>query len=74
MLRSFHHHQFPVERLVEAKRGRRLSVCLPAKDEEATIGPILEVLRGRLMDDQPLVDEVVVIDDGSVDATARGRC
>ncbi|HEY2301599.1 MAG TPA: glucosyl-3-phosphoglycerate synthase [Acidimicrobiales bacterium] len=71
MLRSFHHHQFPVERLVEAKRGRRLSVCLPAKDEEATIGPILEVLRGRLMDDQPLVDEVVVIDDGSVDATAR---
>ena len=70
MLRSFHHHQFPAERLVEAKRGRRVSVCLPAKDEAATIGPIVDVLRSRLMVDHQLVDELVVIDDGSVDATA----
>jgi glucosyl-3-phosphoglycerate synthase len=70
MLRSFRHQQFPVERLVEAKRGRRVSVCLPAKDEAATIGRIVEVIRTRLVDGHPLVDEVVVIDDGSVDATA----
>jgi glucosyl-3-phosphoglycerate synthase len=70
MLRSFHHHQFLVERLVEAKRGRRVSVCLPAKDEAATIGPIIDVVRSRLMHDHPLVDELVVIDDGSVDGTA----
>ncbi len=70
MLRSFHHHQFLAERLVEAKRGRRVSVCLPAKDEAATIGPIVDVMRSRLMVDHQLVDELVVIDDGSVDATA----
>jgi glucosyl-3-phosphoglycerate synthase len=71
MLRSFNHHQFPVERLMEAKRGRRVSVCLPAKDEAATIGTIVEILRARLIEDHPLIDEVVVIDDGSVDRTAE---
>jgi glucosyl-3-phosphoglycerate synthase len=71
MLRSFNHHQFPAERLMEAKRGRRVSVCLPAKDEAATIGPIVETLRARLIEDHPLIDEVVVIDDGSVDRTAE---
>jgi len=71
MLRSFRHQQFPVERLVEAKRGRRVSVCLPAKDEAATIGRIVEVIRSRLVDGQPLVDELVVIDDGSLDGTSE---
>jgi glucosyl-3-phosphoglycerate synthase len=43
----------------------RISVCLPARDEAATIGPIVaEVVR------LSLVDEVVVIDDGSTDDTA----
>jgi glucosyl-3-phosphoglycerate synthase len=75
MLRSFHHCDFTVERLVEAKRGATVSVCLPARDEEATVGRVVEVIRtqlmdGALMDGAPLVDELVVIDDGSTDATA----
>jgi glucosyl-3-phosphoglycerate synthase len=70
MLRSFRHQQFPAERLVEAKRGRRVSVCLPAKDEAVTIGRIVEVIRAHLVDGHPLVDELVVIDDGSIDGTA----
>jgi glucosyl-3-phosphoglycerate synthase len=40
-------------------------VCLPARDEAATVGPIVRVCR----DLRPLVDEVVVIDDGSTDDT-----
>jgi len=39
-------------------------VCLPARDEAAYIGPIVRVCR-----DVRLVDEVVVVDDGSTDDT-----
>jgi glucosyl-3-phosphoglycerate synthase len=70
MLRSYHHAEFAAERLVEAKRGRAVSVCLPARDEAATVGRVIEVIRAELMDRHPLVDELVVIDDGSTDATA----
>jgi glucosyl-3-phosphoglycerate synthase len=46
-------------------RGARISVCLPARDEAATIATIVrEVLRVAI------VDEVVVLDDGSTDDTA----
>jgi glucosyl-3-phosphoglycerate synthase len=70
MLRSFHHRDFPPQRLVEAKRGRRVSVCLPARDESQTVGRVVEVVRGELMERLPLVDELIVIDDGSQDDTA----
>jgi glucosyl-3-phosphoglycerate synthase len=57
-----------------AKRalGLSISVCLPARDEEATIGAIVREIRAALVSDDGdgLVDEVVVIDDGSTDATA----
>jgi len=47
-----------------------VSVCLPARNEEATIGPIVASVRRHLLEEIPLVDEVVVIDDGSADSTA----
>jgi glucosyl-3-phosphoglycerate synthase len=65
ILRTWHHGDFPVARLRAAKRGRSISVCLPARDEAATVGPIVRVCR----DLRPLVDEVVVVDDGSTDDT-----
>src|SRR5438093_5114504 len=65
MLRTWHHAEFPEARLRAAKRGRSVSVCLHARDEAATIGSIMRVCR----DLQPLVDEVVVVDDGSTDDT-----
>lgn len=59
--------------LVEAKRasGTRVSVCLPARNEEATVGQIVATVRRNLVQRDRLVDEVVVIDDGSTDATAE---
>lgn len=69
-LRCFHHHDFHLRDLVAAKRGRRLSVCLPARDEEATVGPIVARIRRQLVTRVPLVDEIVVVDDGSRDRTA----
>jgi glucosyl-3-phosphoglycerate synthase len=48
-----------------------VSVCLPARDEAATIGAIVSAVRRELVDATGLVDEIVVIDDGSRDATAE---
>ena len=53
------------------RHGHVVSVCLPARDEEATVGRVVATVRGALVERLPLVDEIVVIDDGSTDATAH---
>lgn len=68
---TFHHRDFPVARLLAAKDDRRVSLVLPARDEAATVGGIVSRVRADLVDSVQLVDEVIVIDSGSVDATAR---
>ena len=55
----------------KARSGLTLSVCLPASNEEATVGGIVATIRRDLIDGVPLVDEIVVLDDGSTDATAE---
>jgi glucosyl-3-phosphoglycerate synthase len=47
-----------------------VSVCLPARNEEDTVGAIVHAIRRDLIDDAQLVDEIVVVDDGSIDDTA----
>ena len=69
-MERFDHRSFDASLLVASKGERRISVCLPARNEEATVGPIVEVIRTELMDMVPLVDEVLVVDDGSIDGTA----
>jgi glucosyl-3-phosphoglycerate synthase len=64
--RSFHHSRYD-----EALLGARectASVCLPARDCAATIGPIVELLAG--MRERGAFDQLVVIDGGSSDETA----
>ena len=56
---------------LKARLGVTISVCLPARDEEATVGHIVASVRRNLMERAPLVDEVVVMDDGSTDGTAE---
>ncbi len=70
-LRTFHHAQFDIAELVAAKAGTTVSVCLPARDEAATVGPIVAAIRTHLVEAAPLVDEVVVVDDHSSDGTAE---
>jgi glucosyl-3-phosphoglycerate synthase len=68
--RVFHHRDVPARALVEAKQDHVVTLCLPAKDEAATIGAIVALVRRQLVERVPLVDEILVIDDGSADDTA----
>jgi len=70
MIRTFHHAEFTAEHLLAAKDGRVVSVCLPARNEQDTVGAIVETLRAELVDNIALVDEIIVIDDHSTDRTA----
>ncbi len=70
--RTYRTADFDPLTLLDAKRrtGDRISVVLPALNEERTVGEIVERIRGCLIEDVPLVDELVVIDSGSQDHTA----
>jgi glucosyl-3-phosphoglycerate synthase len=70
--RTYHHRSFEPSALAEAKRreGLAVSVCIPALNEEATVGAIVRTIRTELMDRVPLVDELAVMDSSSSDRTA----
>jgi len=57
--------------LVRAKGSSTVSVVLPARDEQDTVGEIVRTIRRYLVDRLPLVDEIVVVDSRSADQTAR---
>jgi glucosyl-3-phosphoglycerate synthase len=65
-LRSFHHSDFPADRL-RAEREESISVCVPAREEAATIAGIVEPLIA--LREAGVVDQVVVVDAGSIDGT-----
>lgn len=47
-----------------------ITVCIPARNEEATIGYVVRTIRRLLVDRLGYVDEVLVVDDRSTDDTA----
>ena len=61
--------EWTVARAVAAKDGRRIAVCIPCRNEAATIGPLVTLIRTALVDDAALVDDLVVLDDDSTDGT-----
>ncbi|MFI6519285.1 glucosyl-3-phosphoglycerate synthase [Spirillospora sp. NPDC050679] len=61
---------WPPHALLAAKGGARVSVVLPARDEEETVGAIVGAIRRDLVERTPLVDEIVVVDSRSADRTA----
>jgi glucosyl-3-phosphoglycerate synthase len=67
-VRGHHHAEFPAERLA-AERQLSVSVCVPAREEAATIGRVVEGLVE--MRERGAIDQVLVIDSGSADGTAR---
>ncbi|WP_280382674.1 glucosyl-3-phosphoglycerate synthase [Nocardia wallacei] len=59
--------RWTVPELVARKRHRRVSVVLPALDEESTVADVVGSIRPLV---GGLVDELIVIDSGSTDDTA----
>jgi glucosyl-3-phosphoglycerate synthase len=66
----FHHAQFAdVDALIALKKSQRISVCIPTLDEAGTIGAIVSIIHETLVRSHGFVDEIMVIDSGSEDAT-----
>lgn len=65
VIRDFTHADFPLDLLLDSKR-ETLTVVLPARDEAATVGTIVE----RILALGGLVDQILVVDADSQDETA----
>jgi glucosyl-3-phosphoglycerate synthase len=61
---------WPPHRLLQAKGDSTVSVVIPARNEEATVGTIVTAIRRDFIQSVPLVDEVIVVDSRSTDGTA----
>jgi glucosyl-3-phosphoglycerate synthase len=66
--RSYSSDQFPLERLLAAKR-ETVALILPTRDVEETIGRIATI--ARRLADVGLIDELLVVDGASSDATVE---
>ena len=79
MPHTYHHGDFPAGPVLEAKArtGRTVSVCIPARDEGSTVGSVVRAVVQPFLaghGGNGLVDEVIVLNDGSLDDTAEQAC
>jgi hypothetical protein len=69
---TFHSREFAdLERLLILKeqQGLSISLGLPALNEAETVGNVISTVKKALMDEIPLLDEIILIDSGSTDDT-----
>jgi glucosyl-3-phosphoglycerate synthase len=71
---TFHASEFAaLDRLLarKSKQNVTISLALPALNEEKTVGRVLRTLKRELMENVPLLDEIVLIDSNSSDRTRQ---
>ncbi len=71
-IRTIDAERFAADALHDAKAGRAVTVCVPARDEAATVGPVVDAVRRAHLvaaRGSGLVDELLVVDDASTDGT-----
>ncbi|MFN8471128.1 MAG: glucosyl-3-phosphoglycerate synthase [Anaerolineae bacterium] len=69
---TFHYSEFAdlgALMALKERQGLTISIGLPALNEEATVGGVIQTLKTALMDDIPFVDEIALIDSASTDRT-----
>lgn len=69
---TFHSNEFAnLDQLMELKKAShlRISLAMPALNEEKTVGKVITTIKTALMDNVPLIDEMVLIDSNSTDHT-----
>ncbi len=62
-----------IGRLIKKKKeqGETIAVVIPSLNEEKNIGNVIRTIKKNLMIDNPLIDEIIVIDSGSKDNTEK---
>jgi glycosyltransferase involved in cell wall biosynthesis len=55
--------------LLKEKQGSTISLAMPALNEEDTVGKVIATIKSALMDNVPLLDDIVLIDSDSIDQT-----
>lgn len=71
---TYHSDEFSdIEDLVTLKQNQGVSIALalPALNEEATVGNIIQTVKRALVENAPLLDEIVLIDSNSTDCTRQ---
>lgn len=71
---TFHSREFQdLERLFALKQEQEVTISLglPALNEEETVGNVIQTIKSVLVDQVPLLDEIVLIDSGSEDRTRQ---
>jgi len=71
---TFHADEFSnLKQLMALKeeQGSTISLALPALNEEQTVGRVITTIKKALMDEVPLLDEIVLIDSASTDRTRQ---
>jgi glycosyltransferase involved in cell wall biosynthesis len=56
---------------LKEKQGSTISLALPALNEEETVGKVIATVKKALMEEFPLLDEIVLMDSNSTDRTRR---
>ena len=69
MLRTAHWDDWSLDDLLAAKGATRVSLVVPARNEAATVGDVVSRVREALVETVALLDEIVVVDSDSTDAT-----
>lgn len=67
-IKTFDPSGWNLEAALAAKGDRSVSVCIPCRNEAETIGDLVRMIDQSLLGS--LVDEMIVLDDGSTDGTA----
>jgi nucleotide-binding universal stress UspA family protein len=71
---TYHANEFAgLKQLLELKnqQGLSISLALPALNEEETVGTVIRTIKSALMDNVPILDEIVLIDSNSTDQTRQ---
>ena len=59
---------------LKEKSGQTISLALPALNEQETVANVIQTIKRSLMDEIPLLDEIVLIDSNSSDRTREIAC
>jgi glucosyl-3-phosphoglycerate synthase len=69
-VRTFDVSGWTIDMAMEAKGSTTVSMCIPCRNEVATIGSLVRHINTHLVERHGLIDELIVLDDRSSDDTA----